>query len=63
VTFVDTNSIVAGTLVVEQVGTVTSGVFAGQSSSGKLALTGNFTNCLTPSGLTTIAGPNILLIT
>jgi hypothetical protein len=63
VTYVDTNSIVAGNLVVEQLGTVTSGVFAGQTSSGTLTLTGNFLNCLTPGGLTTLAGPNILLIT
>lgn len=62
VSFVDTNSVVAGNLVVEQVGTVTSGVFAGQSSSGTLTLTGNFLTCLT-TGLTTLAGPNILLIT
>ena len=63
VTYVDTNSIVAGNLVVEQVGTVTAGVFAGQTSSGTLTLTGNFLNCLTPGGLTTLAGPNVLLIT
>ncbi|WP_027006709.1 hypothetical protein [Conexibacter woesei] len=63
VTYVDTNSVVAGNLVVEQLGTVTSGVFAGQTSSGTLTLTGNFLNCLTPGGLTTLAGPNVLLIT
>jgi hypothetical protein len=62
VQFVDTNSYVAGTLVVEQVGTVTSGVFAGQSSSGTLTLTGNFLTCFS-TGLTTLAGPNVLLIT
>lgn len=43
---------------VEQLGTVTSDVFAGQTSSGTVTLTGNFLTCLT-----TIAGPNVLLFT
>lgn len=60
--FVDTNSYVAGNLVIEQVGTVISGVFAGQTSSGTLTLTGNLLACLS-TGLTTLAGPNVLLLT
>jgi hypothetical protein len=52
----------AGVFALEQLGTVTSGVFAGQTSSATLALTGNILNCLT-SGLTAITGPNVLVIT
>ncbi|ADB48988.1 hypothetical protein [Conexibacter woesei] len=59
--YVDNASYVAGNIVVEQLGTVVSGPFRGQGTSGTIVLTGNFPACLT-TGLTSVSGPHVLAI-
>jgi hypothetical protein len=62
VTYNITTSNVAGQIVNQTTGTVTAGVFEGNTLAGAVVLVGDLTKCSTPGGLTSLSGPYSLTL-